>query len=84
MRIPESVPPTIELENKSGIYYELIATVCTKGKKYVRSFLTGLTATRGPTLVAYGVGQTGLAGALAGSCNLPLGQAELGPHCRGQ
>ena len=37
MRIPESVPPTIELENKSGIYYELIATVCTKGKKYVRS-----------------------------------------------
>jgi len=38
MRIPESVPPTIELENKSGIHYELIATVCTKGKKYVRSY----------------------------------------------
>lgn len=37
MRIPESVPPTIELENKSGIHYELIATVCTKGKKYVSS-----------------------------------------------
>ena len=37
MRIPESVPPTIELENKSGIHYELIATVCTKGKKYVGS-----------------------------------------------
>lgn len=34
----------------------------------------GLTATRGPTLVAYVVGQTGLAGAHDGACNLPQGQ----------
>ncbi|RDB22925.1 hypothetical protein Hypma_009797 [Hypsizygus marmoreus] len=36
IRIPESIPPSIALENKAGIQYELVASLCTKGK---RSFL---------------------------------------------
>ncbi|KAF9442689.1 hypothetical protein P691DRAFT_779267 [Macrolepiota fuliginosa MF-IS2] len=34
IRIPESIPPTIALEGRAGIHYELVATVCTKGKKH--------------------------------------------------
>ncbi|KAJ3799111.1 hypothetical protein GGU11DRAFT_743708 [Lentinula aff. detonsa] len=33
IRIPESVPPSIALESRAGIKYELLASVCTKGKK---------------------------------------------------
>ncbi|KAF7295126.1 hypothetical protein MIND_01051100 [Mycena indigotica] len=33
IRIPESIPPSIDLQNKAGISYELVASVCTKGKK---------------------------------------------------
>ncbi|KAI0345231.1 hypothetical protein BDW22DRAFT_1354138 [Trametopsis cervina] len=33
IRIPESIPPTIALERGAGIKYELIATLCIKGKK---------------------------------------------------
>ncbi|TFK36451.1 hypothetical protein BDQ12DRAFT_686909 [Crucibulum laeve] len=33
IRIPESIPPSVALENRAGISYELIASVCTKGKK---------------------------------------------------
>ncbi|TDL27334.1 hypothetical protein BD410DRAFT_835623 [Rickenella mellea] len=33
IRIPESIPPSIALEKNAGIKYELIATVCIKGKK---------------------------------------------------
>ncbi|KAJ3570833.1 hypothetical protein NP233_g4145 [Leucocoprinus birnbaumii] len=33
IRIPESIPPSVALENRAGIQYELVATVCTKGKK---------------------------------------------------
>ncbi|KAJ7694127.1 hypothetical protein B0H17DRAFT_1330075 [Mycena rosella] len=33
IRIPESIPPSIDLQNRAGINYELLATVCTKGKK---------------------------------------------------
>jgi len=35
IRIPESIPPTIALDpdNKVGIGYELLASVCTRGKK---------------------------------------------------
>ncbi|ESK96083.1 hypothetical protein Moror_7428 [Moniliophthora roreri MCA 2997] len=33
IRIPESVPPSIALEGKAGIKYELLASVCTKGKR---------------------------------------------------
>ncbi|KAF9076725.1 hypothetical protein BDP27DRAFT_1413877 [Rhodocollybia butyracea] len=33
IRIPESVPPSIALENRAGIKYELLASVCTKGKR---------------------------------------------------
>ncbi|KAG1827381.1 uncharacterized protein BJ212DRAFT_1474530 [Suillus subaureus] len=33
IRIPESIPPSIALERGAGIRYELVATVCTLGKK---------------------------------------------------
>ncbi|KAF9001752.1 hypothetical protein BDQ17DRAFT_1281274 [Cyathus striatus] len=33
IRIPESIPPSIALENRAGINYELVASVCVKGKK---------------------------------------------------
>ncbi|KAJ7632399.1 hypothetical protein FB45DRAFT_1057491 [Roridomyces roridus] len=33
IRIPESTPPSIDLQNRAGINYELLASVCTKGKK---------------------------------------------------
>ncbi|KAF5390578.1 hypothetical protein D9757_002719 [Collybiopsis confluens] len=33
IRIPESVPPSIALESRAGIKYELLASVCVKGKK---------------------------------------------------
>ncbi|KAJ7734953.1 hypothetical protein DFH07DRAFT_117678 [Mycena maculata] len=33
IRIPESIPPSIDLQNRAGINYELLASVCTKGKK---------------------------------------------------
>ncbi|KAK0196464.1 hypothetical protein F5146DRAFT_4067 [Armillaria mellea] len=33
IRIPESIPPTLTLEGHVGIKYELIASVCTKGKR---------------------------------------------------
>ncbi|KII88269.1 hypothetical protein PLICRDRAFT_618065 [Plicaturopsis crispa FD-325 SS-3] len=33
IRIPESIPPSIALEKNAGIRYELIASVCVKGKK---------------------------------------------------
>ncbi|TFK21305.1 hypothetical protein FA15DRAFT_672691 [Coprinopsis marcescibilis] len=33
IRIPESIPPSVELDSRAQIQYELIATVCTKGKK---------------------------------------------------
>ncbi|KAF7304736.1 hypothetical protein MKEN_01187700 [Mycena kentingensis (nom. inval.)] len=33
IRIPESIPPSIDLQNKAGINYELVASVCIKGKK---------------------------------------------------
>ncbi|KAJ7046549.1 hypothetical protein C8F04DRAFT_1060888 [Mycena alexandri] len=33
IRIPESIPPSIDLTHRAGINYELLASVCTKGKK---------------------------------------------------
>ncbi|GLB34522.1 hypothetical protein LshimejAT787_0200870 [Lyophyllum shimeji] len=33
IRIPESIPPSIMLDNRAGIQYELVASLCTKGKK---------------------------------------------------
>ncbi|KAI0705881.1 hypothetical protein BC835DRAFT_1403695 [Cytidiella melzeri] len=33
IRIPESIPPSIALEKGAGVKYELIATLCIKGKK---------------------------------------------------
>lgn len=33
IRIPESIPPTVSLDNRAGIGYELVASICTKGKR---------------------------------------------------
>ncbi|KIY70533.1 hypothetical protein CYLTODRAFT_408767 [Cylindrobasidium torrendii FP15055 ss-10] len=33
IRIPESIPPTLQLDDNVGIRYELIASICTKGKR---------------------------------------------------
>lgn len=33
IRIPESLPPSITLEGRAGVQYELVASVSTKGKK---------------------------------------------------
>ncbi|KAK2459509.1 hypothetical protein APHAL10511_008493 [Amanita phalloides] len=33
IRIPEAVPPSLQLEARAGVHYELVATVCTKGKR---------------------------------------------------
>ncbi|KAF9462710.1 hypothetical protein BDZ94DRAFT_1290119 [Collybia nuda] len=33
IRIPESIPPSIALEHNAGIQYELVGTVCVKGKR---------------------------------------------------
>ncbi|KAG6888149.1 hypothetical protein C0995_010318 [Termitomyces sp. Mi166 len=33
IRIPESIPPSIALDNRAGIQYELVASLCTKGKR---------------------------------------------------
>ncbi|OCH93867.1 hypothetical protein OBBRIDRAFT_817584, partial [Obba rivulosa] len=33
IRIPESIPPSIALEKGAGIKYELVGTMCVKGKK---------------------------------------------------
>ncbi|KAG6853059.1 hypothetical protein C0991_007170 [Blastosporella zonata] len=33
IRIPESIPPSIALEDQAGIQYELVASLCSKGKK---------------------------------------------------
>ncbi|KAG6829400.1 hypothetical protein H0H87_011529 [Tephrocybe sp. NHM501043] len=38
IRIPESIPPSIALDNKAGIQYELVASLCTKGKRSVPDF----------------------------------------------
>ena len=34
IRIPESIPPTLNLDKIAGIRYELVASVCTKAKKW--------------------------------------------------
>lgn len=49
IRIPESVPPSLTLEKGSGIRYELVASVCSKGKKCGHRFplLQTLTMTTG-------------------------------------
>ncbi|KAJ2919891.1 hypothetical protein MD484_g614, partial [Candolleomyces efflorescens] len=33
IRIPESIPPSVELEGRASIAYELLASVCMKGKR---------------------------------------------------
>ncbi|KAG5726718.1 hypothetical protein E4T56_gene8985 [Termitomyces sp. T112] len=33
IRIPESIPPSIALDNRAGIQYELVASLCTRGKR---------------------------------------------------
>ena len=35
IRLPETIPPSIGLEKDAGIKYELVASVCVKGKRCV-------------------------------------------------
>ncbi|TFK63753.1 hypothetical protein BDN72DRAFT_301190 [Pluteus cervinus] len=52
IRIPESIPPTINLEGRAGIKYELIASVCTKGKKgFFRKRKPVVISTRAPIII---------------------------------
>ncbi|PBK93290.1 hypothetical protein ARMGADRAFT_1063369 [Armillaria gallica] len=47
IRIPESIPPTLTLEGRVGIKYELIASVCTKGKRgFLRKRKSNVTSTQ--------------------------------------
>ncbi|KAJ7063077.1 hypothetical protein C8F01DRAFT_1131451 [Mycena amicta] len=52
IRIPESIPPSIDLQNKAGISYELVASVCTKGKKgFLRKRKSVVVSTQADILV---------------------------------
>ncbi|KAH9952060.1 hypothetical protein B0H21DRAFT_11849 [Amylocystis lapponica] len=52
IRIPESLPPSIALEKGAGIKYELIATVCIKGKKgLLRRDKPSIVATASPIII---------------------------------
>ncbi|KDR69329.1 hypothetical protein GALMADRAFT_104297 [Galerina marginata CBS 339.88] len=52
IRIPESIPPTISLDNRAGIGYELVASVCTKGKRgFLRKAKSVVTSTTSPIII---------------------------------
>ncbi|THV08478.1 hypothetical protein K435DRAFT_740600 [Dendrothele bispora CBS 962.96] len=52
IRIPESVPPSIALENRAGIKYELHASVCTKGKRgFLRRRKSTVTSTHNAIII---------------------------------
>ncbi|EKM55270.1 uncharacterized protein PHACADRAFT_208784 [Phanerochaete carnosa HHB-10118-sp] len=52
IRIPESIPPSIALEKAAGIKYELIATVCIKGKKgFLRRDKHVIVSTSAPIII---------------------------------
>ncbi|KAJ7219055.1 hypothetical protein GGX14DRAFT_589677, partial [Mycena pura] len=52
IRIPESIPPSIDLQNRAGINYELVASVCTKGKKgFLRKRKSVVVSTQADILV---------------------------------
>nr|GAT61257.1 predicted protein [Mycena chlorophos] len=52
IRIPESIPPSIDLQNKAGISYELVASVCTKGKKsFFRKRKSAVVSTQADILI---------------------------------
>ncbi|PPQ78439.1 hypothetical protein CVT25_011884 [Psilocybe cyanescens] len=52
IRIPESIPPTIALDGKAGIGYELVASVCTKGKKgFLRKAKSVVASTIAPIII---------------------------------
>ncbi|KAK7470570.1 hypothetical protein VKT23_001994 [Stygiomarasmius scandens] len=52
IRIPESVPPSIALEQRAGIRYELQASVCTKGKRgFLRRRKSTVTSTQTPIII---------------------------------
>ncbi|KAF9556171.1 hypothetical protein CPC08DRAFT_765432 [Agrocybe pediades] len=52
IRIPESTPPTLTLDNRAGIGYELVASVCTKGKKgFLRRAKAVVVSTTAPIII---------------------------------
>ncbi|KAJ3496472.1 hypothetical protein NLJ89_g10480 [Agrocybe chaxingu] len=52
IRIPESIPPTIQLDSRAGISYELVATVCTKGKRgFLRKAKSVVTTVSAPIII---------------------------------
>ncbi|KAK7060567.1 hypothetical protein VNI00_001333 [Paramarasmius palmivorus] len=52
IRIPESVPPSLALEEKAGIKYELLASVCTKGKRgFLRRRKSNVTSTQASIII---------------------------------
>ncbi|KAK7023762.1 high-temperature-induced dauer-formation protein-domain-containing protein [Favolaschia claudopus] len=52
IRIPESIPPSIDLQNRAGINYELVASVCTKGKKgFLRKRKSVVVSTQADVLI---------------------------------
>ncbi|KAF8163766.1 hypothetical protein B0H34DRAFT_795424 [Crassisporium funariophilum] len=52
IRIPESIPPSIALDNRAGIGYELVASVCTKGKKgFLRKAKSVVVSTVSPIII---------------------------------
>ncbi|TCD67039.1 hypothetical protein EIP91_000601 [Steccherinum ochraceum] len=52
IRIPESIPPSIALEKGAGVKYELIATLCIKGKKgFLKRDKHNIIATSSPIII---------------------------------
>ncbi|KAF9532758.1 hypothetical protein CPB83DRAFT_580351 [Crepidotus variabilis] len=52
IRIPESIAPTIALDNKAGIGYELLASVCTKGKRgFLRKAKSVVVSVSSPVII---------------------------------
>ncbi|THH31104.1 hypothetical protein EUX98_g3066 [Antrodiella citrinella] len=52
IRIPESIPPSIALEKGAGVKYELIATLCIKGKKgFLKRDKQNIIATSSPIII---------------------------------
>ncbi|KAG6829867.1 hypothetical protein H0H92_003211 [Tricholoma furcatifolium] len=52
IRIPESIPPSVALEGRAGIQYELVASLCTQGKKgFFRKRKSVVVSTSAPVII---------------------------------
>ncbi|TEB39456.1 hypothetical protein FA13DRAFT_2418 [Coprinellus micaceus] len=52
IRIPESIPPSVELDSRAQITYELVASVCTKGKRgFLRKAKSVVTTSKAPITI---------------------------------